>query len=109
MAYGDIKRLTAQGAQLAATVGTLYTAPAGKKSQIGTIILHNTSAASKTVKLYAGGSTATARLLTITLDANETYEFSPKVPVTLEGAETLQGEATVATEINIIVFGREET
>ena len=109
MAYGDIKRLTAQGAQLAATVTTVYTAPTGKRAQIGTIILHNTTSAAKDVEIFANGSTASAKILNITLAANETYEFSPKVPLVLEGAETLRGDATAATEINIIVLGREET
>ena len=109
MAYGDIKRLTAQGAQIAATVGTVYTAPAAKRAQIGTIILHNTTSASKDVKIYSNGSTAAARILYIALDGNETYEFSPKVPITLAGAETLQGEATASSEINILIYGREES
>ena len=108
MAYGDIKRLTAQGAQLAATAGVLYTAPGTKRAQIGTILLHNTAAAAKDIKIYSNGSTTAARLLFITLAANETYEFSPKVPLILEGAQTLQGEAQAATEINIFAYGREE-
>ena len=108
MAYGDIKRLTAQGAQLAATVGTVYTAPAAKRAQIGTIILHNTSSSTKTIKIYSNGSSASARFINVALDANETYEFSPKVPLILEGAETLQGEAPAATEINILAYGRVE-
>lgn len=108
MAYGDIKRLTAQGAQIAATVGTVYTAPAAKRAQIGTIILHNSGAAANDVIIYSNGNTAAAKLLNITLDSNETYEFSPKVPLVLEGAETLRGEATNATEVNILAFGREE-
>ena len=109
MAYGDIKRLTAQGTQLAATVGVVYTAPTAKRAQIGTILLHNTTSAAKDIKLYSNGSGASARILFISLAANETYEFSPKVPLVLEGAETLQAEATAATQINLIVYGREET
>lgn len=109
MAYGDIKRLSTQGQQLAATAGVVYTAPTAKRAQIGTIILHNTTSANKDIKIYSNGSTAAARLLFITLEGNETYEFSPKVPLVLEGAETLQAEATAATEINILLYGREET
>jgi hypothetical protein len=108
MAYGDIKRLNSQSQQLAATVGVIYTAPSGKRAQIATIILHNTTSAAKTVKLYSGGSTAAARDLSISLDGSETYEFSPKVPIVLDGGQALQGEATAASEINIIVYGRVE-
>ena len=108
MAYGDIKRLTPANTQLDDTSAAIYTAPSATRVQIGTIILHNTGAAANDVILYSGGDTAADILLNITLDANETYELSPKVPLVLEGAETLRGEATNATEVNILAFGREE-
>ena len=110
MAYGDIKRLNAATSQLAATTGVLYTAPSTKTAQIGTIIFHNTSAfSSRTAEIFDNGSTLSTRLLFITLAPNETYEFSPKVPLVLAGLETLQGNSSVASEVNIKIFGREET
>jgi hypothetical protein len=109
MAYGDIKRLTTQGLQLDDTAAAVYTAPAATRVQIGTIILHNSGAAANDVIIYSGGDTAADILLNITLDPNETYEFSPKVPVVLEGAEALEGEATNDDEVNIFAYGREET
>jgi len=109
MAYGDIKRLSTQGQQLAASAGVIYTAPSAKRSQLGSVILHNTSASSRDIRLYINGTTSTARILFVTLSANETFELSPKVPLVLEGSQTFQGEASVASEVNIFVFGREET
>jgi hypothetical protein len=109
MAYGDIKRLNSNTAQLAATVGTLYTAPTGKRVQIGTIILHNTSPSNnRTAELFDNATSASAKFLNITLGANETFEFSPKVPLVLEGSETLQGDSDVASEVNVKIYGRIE-
>jgi hypothetical protein len=109
MAFGDIKRLNSATAQLGSTAAVVYTAPSGTRAQIGTIILHNTTADAKDIQLYSNGSTAASRILYITLGANETYEFAPKVPITLEGSETLQGEASTASHVNIKLFGREES
>jgi hypothetical protein len=108
MAYGDIIKLTSQGEQLAGSPAAVYTAPTGVRAQIGTILLHNTSTSSNDVKVYVNGDTDADRILYITLDPSETYEFSPKVPLTLEGDETLEGEAENADEVNIIALGREE-
>lgn len=109
MAYGDIKRLNSNTAQLAATVGTLYTAPSGKRVQIGTILLHNTSSSStRTAELFDNASSTASRILNITLGANETFEFSPKVPIVLEGSETLQGDSDVASQVNVKIYGRVE-
>lgn len=108
MAYGDIKRLTAQGAQLGATVGTVYTAPSGKAAQIGTILLHNTGDSTIDVQIFSNGDTAAARFLYISLSASETYELSPKVPIVLQGSETLRGLASTAAKVNILAYGREE-
>lgn len=108
MAYGDIKRLTTRGLQLDDTAAAVYTAPEDTRVQIGTIILHNTGAAANDVIIYSNGDTAADILLYITLEPNETYEFSPKVPIVLEGEETLEGEAENDDEVNIFVYGREE-
>lgn len=108
MAYGDIKRLTTQGQQLTTDVSTIYTAPTGKLSQIGTILIHNSDTSSKDVRVFSNTNANSGRILFVTLDASETYEFSPKVPLVLYGDDTLQANATANSVINTIVFGREE-
>ena len=109
MAYGDITRLNTNTAQLAATTGTLYTAPTAKKAQIGSILLHNTNTFSATtVEIFDNATSTSARILYVTVGPLETYEFSPKVPLALAGAETLEGKATLAAETNIKIYGREE-
>lgn len=109
MAYGDIKRLTTQGQQLSTVVSTIYTSPTSKQTQIGTILLHNTDTVARNVQLYSNSSANTGRILFIALDASETYEFSPKVPLTLYGSDTLQANASSNSVVNTLVFGRQET
>jgi hypothetical protein len=109
MPYGDIKRLNSATAQLAATTGVLYTAPASKKAQIGTILAQNTGTTPRVIELFDSGTGNANRLIYAILPGNDTYEFSPKVPLVLEGGETLQGKASAASEVNIKLFGREET
>lgn len=106
--FNDIKRLTTATFQLASTAGVIYTAPAGKRAQLGSIIFHNTNTVTENIILLDNGTAASNRILNINLAANETYEFSPKVPVVLEGAETLQGLTTTASKVNCKVYGREE-
>jgi hypothetical protein len=108
MAYGDIKRLTTQGQQLTTDVSTIYTAPATKRTQIGTILIHNTDTSAKDVRVFSNTNANSGRILYVTLDASETYEFSPKVPLVLEGSDTLQANASANSVVNTIVFGREE-
>jgi hypothetical protein len=109
MAYGDIKRLTTQGQQLTTTVSTIYTAPTGKQAQIGTILIHNTDTSARDVIVFSNTNANTGRILFVTLDSSETYEFSPKVPLTLYGQDTLRANASANAVINTLVFGREET
>ena len=109
MAYGDIKRLTTQGQQLTTVVSTIYTAPVSKQTQIGTILIHNTDTAARDVRVFSNTNANTGRILFIALDGNETYEFSPKVPLTLYGADTLRANSSANAVVNLLVYGREET
>ena len=108
MAYGNFKSLATVNFQLPSSVGTIYTAPIGKKAEIGTIIYHNTNTSAETIKLYARGTTTAHRRDCVVLQANATYEFSPKLPLVLNGGETLSGETTTASKVNVEVIGREE-
>jgi hypothetical protein len=109
MAYGDIKQLNTEGQQLTTTVSTIYTAPVSKRTQIGTILIHNTDTTARDIRVFSNTNANTGRILYVTLDASETYEFSPKVPLTLEGSQTLRANASANAVINTLIFGREET
>lgn len=106
--YNDIKRLVAANLQIPAAVGALYTAPVGKRVQIGLIVLHNTNATSENIQIFDNGATDPFKLMYITLTSNETLEFSPKLPITLEGGESLRGATTTAAKVNVKIYGREE-
>lgn len=108
MAYGVLKQLIAAGTQVASSTGAIYTAGTGKKTEIGSIILHNTNSTSETVELYNDGTADANRFVKIALAANETFEFAPKVPLVLEGSDTLQAKTTTASKVNVILIGREE-
>jgi hypothetical protein len=109
MPYGDIKRLNSATAQLAATTSTLYTAPSGKRTQVASILATSTATNFVTLELFDNGSTTANRLLLVCIAANDTYEFAPKIPLVLQGGETIQGKASVASTVNIKLLGREET
>lgn len=109
MAFGDLKRLTAQGQQLTTDTTTIYTAPATKLTQIGTIILHNSDSVARDVRVFSNTNAANGRILFVALPASETYEFSPKIPIVLYGSDTLQANASANSAVNFIAYGREET
>ena len=108
MAYGDIKQLSTEGQQLTTSISTVYTAPVSKRAQIGTILIHNTDSGGQDIAVFSNTNANTGRILYITLDGSETYEFSPKVPLTLEGSQTLRANSSANSVVNTLIFGREE-
>lgn len=109
MAYTNIKSLTADGATLAPTTPTaIYTVPASTTAEIGTIILHNTNFSTESVFIFAGGTTDAHRVLFVALEAFETYEFSPKLPIVLTAGTSLLGLTTTASKVNVRLTGRED-
>ena len=106
--YNDIKRLSTATQQLASAAAVIYTAPAGKRAQICTILLHNTNTTNELVSVFDDGSGVANRLLFALLVPGDTMEFSPKVPIVLEGAETLQAFSTTAAKVNVKIYGREQ-
>lgn len=124
MAYGPIKTLGGTygtGIQVpSATTGSaLYYSPHDGvrtlSAEIATIILHNTNSAAETVQVFMGGTGAVPnRILSVTLAANDTFEFSPKVPVVLTGVPGnptgvgIWASSTTASKVNMFIYGREE-
>jgi hypothetical protein len=117
MAYGPLKNLvgaatdSSAATALATTATTVYTAPASKSVEIASVILHNTGTSSQTVTLFVGGTGATSQMLKLTLAANDTFEFAPKVPIVIQPNATpqvLAGSTTTGSTVNIWLYGREE-
>lgn len=103
------KILSANDAQLADTMGTLYTVPASTTAYVRTVTLHNTNTTAETVKLYIAnsGTGAAANLVWHgTLEANETiildFIFMP-----LAAGAKICGETTTASKVNVIMAGFE--
>lgn len=126
MAYGPFDNLrnasgwTGQGFGQAAgwvlptTHGSsaIYTSPANKDVELASIVLHNTHTAAVTVQVFVGGNSLLGnRVLSVTLAANDSFEFSPKIPLVLPGVTGGQGVwaiATTASKVNMWLIGREE-
>lgn len=117
MAYGPLKNLvgaatsTSVGSTLATTATAVYTAPTSKSVEIASIILHNTGNTAQPVTLFVGDTGATAQILKVTLEANDTFEFAPKVPIVIQANATPQivaGFTPSVSTVNIWLYGREE-
>lgn len=94
--------------QLPDTKTSLYTAPASTTTRISSIILHNTASSDRTVTLYAKINGGTSRvILNDTLHARETLEFIPPSPIIIPAQGAIEGEASVAVEIDYWISGGE--
>ncbi len=96
------------------TAGPIYANPAGTKTFVRGLILHNTNATTETVKVYlvpdaalALGTPATGnRILNISLAPNDTLivEF-PYSHVLTDTNDSLQAVTTSASKVTVVVFG----
>lgn len=94
--------------QLPNTKTTIYTVPIGKSAIVRSVLLVNTSGAAVTLNLYAKFDGVNSRRIMpkdLTLQANALYESD--IPVTLEGGDVIEGEASAATTVDYIVSGVE--
>ena len=100
-------KVLAQG-QLAAVAGAIGTVPAGRQWIIKQIRLVNSTGTDRTFALYVNGVAAANNIFpTTTLPAGVIVDDVGTI--TLNAAETLQGEASAATAITFSVFGLEIT
>jgi len=100
----DIKSL-ADG-QLAATKGTLYTAPASTQAVISTITMVNTHTSAITVNLYFKASGGTSRKfipVDLSLAAGAGYTWAGIK--TLEAADIVEGDASTADKVDYVISG----
>ena len=96
--------------QLATSPAAIYNAPSGKRGMVKTIILHNNRAGDEDVVIYFDGTAEANRLLKVTLEENETFEWALGHMLVLlnSGTATLLGATTTATEVTYHIFGGEE-
>lgn len=108
-----VQKLVA-GAQLAATAGTHYTAPANTKAVIKNMTLTNTTAnaVSATVHVISAGATETALNMIISarvIGPGETYNCPEAVGKVMLATGTIRALAGSATSISIQADGIEIT
>tara|TARA_R110002020_G_scaffold265840_6_gene480662 strand:- start:165 stop:479 length:315 start_codon:yes stop_codon:yes gene_type:complete len=93
--------------QLGSSTATIYD-PSSVTGMVKTIVLHNTNTTDEDVEVYFDGTTAADKMLEVTLQANETFEWSVGHMVVVLDAETLKGTSTTASKVNYFIFGAEE-
>ena len=96
--------------QLATTAGDLYAPGSTVTGMIKTVVLHNTATVDRVATVYFNGNSASDKLLNVTLNAAETFEWSVGHMVVLDGSasQTRKGEADENSKVNYFVFGAEE-
>lgn len=104
----DAFKVLAQ-AQLAGSVATLYTVPGATKTIVRSIFLQETSGAGGpyTAFLYVGGTGAGNQVKRLTLDNDESAEWTGTLA--LETGQTVRGYASAANKITITISGDEVT
>ncbi len=104
-------KLLASG-QLANSTAAICTVASGKRWMIKTIILHNNKAGTESVEIYFDGTAEANRLLKVTLEENETFEWSLGHMIVLlhsvSGQNELQGKTDTELEVTYHIFGAEE-
>ena len=94
--------------QLAGSKGTIYTCPSGVTAIVRTIQLVNTDSSSRTVNLYVNSGTSRGIIpKDTTLKAGESLEVD--LPVTLEAADLIEGDASSANLVDYTISGIERT
>jgi len=93
--------------QLAAAKGALYTVPASTQTA-ARVTLVNTGAAARTCNLYVNPTGTSRRIAPVSLSigVGEKYESGL---VTLEAGDLIEGDASVAAEVDFTVNGFEAT
>jgi len=96
--------------QLADAKATLYTVAASTQAIIKTITFVNTDDSARTVNLYIKVSEGTSRrIIPKNLSLGAAYCMVYDDELTLEAADIIEGDASVATKVDYIINGVEET
>jgi len=93
--------------QLANSAAIIYN-PSGVTGMVKTIVLHNTNSTDEVAEVYFDGTAAADKMLKVTLQAGETFEWSLGHMVVVLDAETLKGKSDNASKVNYFIFGADE-
>lgn len=93
-------------AQLTASAATLYTVPAATTAILRYVRIANTTGSDRTVTLSVGADAAATRIFAgQTVPANGALDWSGFIP--LAAAEVIQGLASAAAALTVILAGVE--
>ena len=96
--------------QLAAAKVALYTVAANTQAIIKTITLVNTDTSTRTVNLYICVSGGTSRrIIPKDMSLGAAYCLIFDDELTLEAADKIEGDASVARKVDYVINGVEET
>ena len=93
---------------VAGTPTTIYDPSTGKTGMIKTVVLHNMNSSTEVAELFFDGTADSDRMLNVSLDAGETFEWSLGHMIVLLDAELLKGQSTTVNKVNYFIFGAEE-
>ena len=93
--------------QLANSAATIYN-PSGVTGMVKTIVLHNTNSTDEVAEVYFDGTAPADKMLKVTLQAGETFEWALGHMVVVLDAETLKGKSDNASKVNYFIFGADE-
>lgn len=93
--------------QLAGSTANIYD-PSSVTGMVKTVVLHNTNSSNESAEVYFNGTADANRMIKVTLEADETFEWSVGHMVVVLDAETLKGKSTTASKVNYFIFGAEE-
>mgnify|MGYP001332068299 CR=1 FL=1 len=93
--------------QLGSSPADIYS-PSSVTGMVKTVVLHNTNSTDEVAEIFFNGSADSDRMLKVTLEADETFEWSVGHMVVVLDAEVLKGESTTASKVNYFIFGAEE-
>lgn len=93
--------------QLGSAAANIYD-PSSVTGMVKTVVLHNTNSTDEVASIYFNGTADSDLMIKVTLEADETFEWSVGHMVVVLEAETLKGESTTASKVNYFIFGAEE-
>jgi hypothetical protein len=91
--------------QLAASKGTLYTAP-GSTRTVAKVVLVNSDGSARTVNLYVNRTGSSRRISPVNMSLGAGEQYVSQV-VTLEAADIIEGDASAATVVDFTIHGFE--
>lgn len=95
--------------QLPNTKGTLYTTPASTQAIVISITLVNTDSSARTVNLYVKPGATSRRIIPVDMSLGIGAQSEYTGRITLEAADLIEGDASVASKVDYVINGVEET